>query len=38
MLLSKWKVLKEQEARGILSSLEIRTPLTQIPLLGSLLF
>ena len=32
------KFLKEQEGRGLLSSLEIRTPLSQIPLLGPLLF
>ena len=30
--------LKEQEARGLLSSLEIRTFLGEIPLLGPLLF
>ena len=34
----KCKVLKEQESRGLLSSLGIRTPLSQIPLLGPLLF
>ena len=34
----KCKFLKEQEARGLLSSLGIRTPLSQIPLLGPLLF
>ena len=34
----KSKFLKEQEARGLLSSLEIRTPLSQIPLLGPFLF
>ena len=46
MLLSKYSVcnskkskfLKEQEARGLLSSLGIKTFLSQIPLLGSLLF
>ena len=46
MLLSKYstcnnmklKFLKEQEARGLLSSLAIRTPLSQIPLLDLLLF
>ena len=46
MLLSKWSVcnskkfefLKEQEARGLLSSLGIRAPFIQIPLLGPLLF
>ena len=46
MLLSKWamfnskksKYLKEQEDKGLLSSLGIRAPLSQIPLLGPLLF
>ena len=46
MLLSKCSVcnskksnfLKEQEPRGLLSSLGIRTPLSQIPLLDPLLF
>ena len=46
MLLSKYsmcnskksKFLKEQETRGLLSSLGIKTFLSQIPLLGSLLF
>ena len=34
----KLKFLKEREARGLLSSLGIRTPLGQISLLGPLLF
>ena len=34
----KSKFLKEQEASVLLSSLGIRTPLSQIPLLGPLLF
>ena len=34
----KGKFLKEQEARGLLSSLGIRTSLSQILLLGPLLF
>ena len=34
----KSKFLKEQEARGLLSSLGIRTPFSQIPLLDLLLF
>ena len=34
----KSKFIKEQEARGLLSSLGIRTCLSQIPLLGLLLF
>ena len=46
MLLSKFlacnskklKFLKEQEAKGLLSSLRIRTPFSQIPLLGPALF
>ena len=35
---NKSKFLKEQEARGILSSTGIKTPLTQIPLLRPILF
>ena len=46
MLLSKCGVcnskklicVKEQEARGLLSSLGMKTPLSQIPLLGPILF
>ena len=34
----KSKFLKEQEARGLLSSLRIRTPLSQIPFAGPVLF
>ena len=34
----KSKFSKEQEARGLLSCLGIRTPLSKIPLLGPLLF
>ena len=34
----KWKYIKEQKARELLSSLEIRTPLSHIILLGSNLF
>ena len=34
----KWKYIKEQKARELLSSLEIRTPLSHIFLLGSNLF
>ena len=30
--------MKEQEARGLLSNLGIKTPLSQIPLLVDLLF
>ena len=32
------KFIKEQEAGGLLTSLEIKTPLNKIPLLGPLLF
>ena len=46
MILSKWaicgskksKFIKNQEAKGILSSLGIKTPLSKIPLLGDVLF
>ena len=34
----KLKFLKEQEPRGLLSTLGIRTPLIKVPLLGTLLF
>ena len=34
----KSKFIKEQEASGLLSSLGIKTPLSNIPLLGPLLF
>ena len=30
--------MKEQEAKGLLSSLGIKTPLNKIPLLGCVLF
>ena len=36
--IKKSKFLKEQETRGLLSSLGIRTLLSQIPLVGSILF
>ena len=32
------KFLKEQKARGLLSTPAVKTPLTQIPLLGPFLF
>ena len=32
------KFIKKQEAKGILSSLGIKTPLSKIPLLGDVLF
>ena len=46
MLLSKCEIcgskksrfIKNQEAKGLLSSLGIRTPLTKVPLLGDILF
>ena len=46
MLSSKYAVcgskksifMKEQEAKGLISSLEPKTPLNKIPLLGDILF
>ena len=34
----KTKLIKEQQAKGLLSNLGIRTPLNKIPLLGDILF
>ena len=34
----KSKFIKEQQAKGLLSNLSIRTPLNKIPLLGDILF
>ena len=34
----KSKFIKEQEAKGLLSNLGIKTPLSKIPLLGDVLF
>ena len=34
----KSRFIKEQEASGLLSSLGIKTPLSQIPILGPILF
>ena len=34
----KSKSIKEQQAKGLLSNLSIRTPLNKIPLLGDILF
>ena len=34
----KSKFIKKQEAKGLLSNLGIRTPLSKIPLLGDVLF
>ena len=46
MILSKWSIcvstkfrlIKKQEACGILSNLGLKTPLSKIPLLGDILF
>ena len=35
---NKSKFIKEQQAKGLLSKLGIRTPLNKIPLLGDILF
>ena len=34
----KSRFVKEQEARGLLSNLGIKTPLNKVPLLGDILF
>ena len=34
----KPKFIKEQQAKGLLSNLSIKTPLNKIPLLGDILF
>ena len=34
----KSKFIKEQEAKGLLSNLGLRTPLNKIPILGDILF
>ena len=34
----KSKCIKEQQAKGLLSNLGLRTPLNKIPLLGDILF
>ena len=34
----KLRFVKEQEAKGLLSSLEIKTPLSKVPLLEDILF
>ena len=34
----KSKFIKEQEAKGLLSNLGLRTPLNKIPVLGDILF
>ena len=46
IILSKWsicgskksKFIKQQEAKGLLSNLGLRTPLNKIPVLGDILF
>ena len=35
---NKSKFIKEQQVKGLLSNLSIRTPLNKIPLLGDILF
>ena len=34
----KWRFIEELEAGGLLSSLEIKTSLSKVPLVGPLLF
>ena len=34
----KSKFIKEQQAKGLLSNLDLRTPLSKIPVLGDILF
>ena len=34
----KSKFIKEQEVKGLLSNLDLRTPLNKIPVLGDILF
>ena len=34
----KSKFIKEQQSKGLLSNLDIKTPLNKIPLLGDILF
>ena len=34
----KSKFIKEQEAKGLLSNLDLKTPLNKIPVLGDILF
>ena len=46
MILSKWticngknyKFINKQEAKGLLSNLGIKTPLSKVPILGDILF
>ena len=34
----KSRFIKNQEAKGLLSSLDVRTPLSKVPILGHILF
>ena len=34
----KRRFIKKQEAKGILSNLDVRTPLSKVPLLGDILY
>ena len=34
----KWRFIKNQEAKGLLSNLGARTPLSEIPILGDISF
>ena len=34
----KWRFIKNQEAKALLSNLGIRTPLNKVPILGDILF
>ena len=36
--IKKWRFVKEQEAKGLLSNWGIKTPFNKIPLLGDILF
>ena len=36
--IKKSRFVKEQEVKGLLNSLDFRTPLNKIPLLGDILF
>ena len=38
VVLKKSKFIKKQEAKGLLSNLGIRIPLSKIPILGDVLF
>ena len=34
----KSRFIRDQEARGLLSNLDLRTPLNKVPILGDILF